>query len=317
MMQIFVRNIRASGHNLTFNRNMSTSAKIGFIGLGNMGKEMATNLVLKGRNVAVYDINEKSMDEVASHGAQKCGSLKELASQVTHVITMVPSAAQVKKIYLDNDGLLANLPSKSFLIDTSTIGPVAALEVLKEVKAKGHTMVDAPVSGGVPAATAASLTFMVGGDEESFKLAEPILKDMGKKVLHCGDNGQGQFSKVCNNLLCGCNMASVAETFRLANAGKSDLQKLTDVVNISSGRCWPTEVYHPVPGITKGTPSNRDYAGGFFVSHMLKDLRLAIAAAEEYGLSVPMAKRAAELYQQLVDDGYGEIDFGSIYKYGK
>ncbi len=176
----------------------------------------------------------------------------------------------------------------------------------------GHMAVDAPVSGGIAAANAGTLTFMVGGSDEAFARSEPILAEMGKAVIHAGDSGAGQAAKICNNMLLGATMVATCEAFALADRLGLDAQRFYDIASVSSGQSWSMTSYCPVPGVGLETPADRDYRGGFAAALMLKDLRLAMEAAEANGANTPMGARARELYEAFVAGDADGLDFSAI-----
>jgi 3-hydroxyisobutyrate dehydrogenase len=299
--------------------------RIGFVGLGNMGVPMATNLVKAGHHLVAFDINEKAVQTlVAQHPNQVSAApnLKSLAqggdssAQKTplldSIITMLPEPQHVRSVYLGDAGLLSNLPASCLLIDASTIDPQTAREVAQVAYDKGHTMVDAPVSGGTGGAQAATLTFMVGGDEAAFEQARPILQVMGKNIVHCGGNGNGQVAKVANNMLLAISMIGAAEAMSLGVSLGMDPKVLAGIINTSSGRCWSTEVYNPYPGVLDTAPAARGYTGGFGADLMLKDVGLATTAAKTVKQAVPMGALAQQLYQTFSNLGHGGLDFSAI-----
>uniref|UniRef100_A0A0G4HAD7 3-hydroxyisobutyrate dehydrogenase n=1 Tax=Chromera velia CCMP2878 TaxID=1169474 RepID=A0A0G4HAD7_9ALVE len=294
--------------------------KVGFIGLGVMGAPMAKNLVNKGFKVVVFDKVPETVKMMELLGAASVSSLDALASETSTVISMVPSTAHVRSIYCGDGGLFGLLQKhqkKGFIIDCSTIDPVSAAEINEEARGAGHTMVDAPVSGGSPAAQAGSLTFMVGASGDDFSRAEPYLSAMGKHAIHIGPPGQGAAVKVCNNLILATQMLGVAEGFRLADKLGVDLKTFAQVVNSSSGRSWSSDSYCPAPGVMEGVPASRDYAGGFTVRLMLKDLGLAQQAGEVTGTDLFIANKTAQVYKDVEEQGHGDLDFGCVFKFGR
>ncbi|EEQ99349.1 3-hydroxyisobutyrate dehydrogenase, putative [Perkinsus marinus ATCC 50983] len=292
---------------------------IGFIGLGNMGAGMAANLLKAQRNLVVFDKFKDSpgVKEAASKGARVAEDLEELCGSSEVIISMLPGTRDVEELYTaTNGGILSLLEKSSFLIDCSTIDPIAAQHVIRKAQEQGHRMVDAPVSGGVPAAKAGTLTFMVGADTpEDLKTATAILDAMGNPK-HCGGTGLGQAVKVSNNLILAASMLGVAEGFRLAKSLGVDPKVFAEIVNTSTGRCWSSDTYNPVPGVLdKDIPSNRSYSGGFMVDLMVKDLDLAKAAAEGCGAEVPVAAFARDLYASVGAKGHGRKDFSCVYEY--
>ena len=287
-------------------------AKIGFIGLGNMGLPMARNLLKAGHAVQGFDVSKAQADALAASGGQAAAGVKAAASGVEVVITMLPAGKQVREVYLGPDGVLAAAGSDALLIDSSTIDVETARAVAAAAQAKGIAMLDAPVSGGVGGAQAGTLTFMVGGGAAAFTRAKPILEQMGKTIVHAGGAGNGQAAKICNNMILGVSMIAVSEAFVLAEKLGLDAQKLFDISSKSSGQCWSMTSYCPVPGPVPASPANRDYKAGFTAAMMLKDLQLAQDAAAAAGAKTPLGADAARLYSQYVASGEGPRDFSGV-----
>lgn len=288
---------------------------IGFLGLGNMGGPMARNLLKAGHQVCVFDLSTAAVDALVQAGATQATSVAGVArSDVEVIITMLPAATHVRQVYLDEDGLLANVPAGVLLIDSSTIDPMTAREVAAAAANNGNPMIDAPVSGGTVGAAAGTLTFMVGGSEADFQKAQPILATMGKNIVHCGGTGNGQVAKVANNLLLGISMIGAAEAMSLGVSLGMDAKVLAGVINSSSGRCWSTEVYNPFPGVVENSPASREYSGGFGTDLMLKDLGLAAEAARQVRQPVILGGLAQQLYQAFSMQGNGTLDFSAIIK---
>lgn len=284
--------------------------RIGFIGLGNMGGGMAANLAKAGHDVRAFDLSEDALVRAKHAGCLVAESAAAATDGVEAVVTMLPAGKHVEQVYTES--LFGNAPNGALLIDCSTIDVATAKRVAEAAAAKGLVAVDAPVSGGIAAANEGTLTFMVGGSNEAFARAEPILANMGKAVIHAGANGAGQAAKICNNMLLGATMVATCETFLLAKKLGLDLQTFFDIASKASGQCWSMTSYCPVPGVGPVTPADRDYQGGFAGALMLKDLRLAMEAAGSVAADVPMGARAAELYQQFADAGQGGLDFSGI-----
>ena len=287
-------------------------AVIGFIGLGNMGTGMAANLAKAGHVVRAFDVSEAALSRAAEVGATRMRSVTEAVAGADAVVTMLQTGQQVHDIY-ENEAFLG-VSGGTILIDCSTIDVATAREASKAAVAHGLDMVDAPVSGGVAGAVAGTLTFMVGGTDKSFSLAQPILATMGKVVIHAGPAGSGQAAKLCNNMLLGASMIATAEAFNLAIKLGLDPQVFFDISSKASGQCWAMTSYCPVPGPVPSAPSNRDYDGGFMSALMLKDLKLAMAASQAIGASVPMGALAESLYQNFVNLGGAPKDFSAIIK---
>ena len=245
-------------------------AVIGFIGLGNMGLPMAQNLVKAGHAVTGFDIQSSAVEKLAAAGAKGATSIAHACDGADVVVTMLPAGEQVRMSYLDDGGVIAHAKARAVLIDSSTIDVETARAVAKTAGAKGLAMLDAPVSGGVSGAQAATLTFMVGGTDDAFAQAKPILEAMGKTIVHAGGSGNGQAAKICNNMILGVSMIAVSEAFLLAEKLGLDAQKLFDISSKSSGQCWSMTSYCPVPGPVPASPANRDYQAGFTAAMMLK-----------------------------------------------
>ncbi|NLB30629.1 MAG: 3-hydroxyisobutyrate dehydrogenase [Alcaligenaceae bacterium] len=293
--------------------------RIGFIGLGNMGGPMALNLAKAGHDLTVFDL---SADAIANLQEQAqitvAASPVEVAAAGQEVIvTMLPAAAHVKSVYLGSDGesgIVAASAAGTVMIDSSTIDPASAREVAQVAESKGIVVLDAPVSGGTVGAQNATLTFMVGGTEEGFEKAKPILQAMGKNIVYCGGHGNGQVAKVANNMLLGISMVGVAEAMNLGVKLGMDAKTLAGIINTSSGRCWSSDVNNPWPGVIETAPAGRDYQGGFFTDLMLKDMGLALEAAAQSGCAVEMGELAHNLYKGSSEAGNGRIDFSSVLK---
>ena len=289
-------------------------AAIGFIGLGNMGAPMAANLATAGHRVTGFDLVPRAMEALTTKGGHVVASLAEVAGAGDIMITMLPAGPQVRSVYLDPGGVLAGARRGALLIDCSTIDVETARAVAAAAKEAGFDMLDAPVSGGVSGAEAASLTFMVGGEAEIFARAQLVLAAMGRTIVHAGPAGNGQAAKICNNMILGISMIAVCEAFSLAERLGLEAQTLFDISSKSSGQCWALTSYCPVPGPVPASPANRDYAPGFTAAMMLKDLRLAQQAAGATATATPLGATAASLYQMFVDGGAGVLDFSGIYR---
>ncbi|UCO96065.1 3-hydroxyisobutyrate dehydrogenase [Metapseudomonas lalkuanensis] len=286
---------------------------IGFLGLGNMGGPMARNLLKAGHTLTVFDPSPLATAALVELGARTANGPAELARDgVTAIITMLPTAAHVKDVYLGAEGLLANVNRGVLLIDSSTIDPLSAREVAKAAAAQGNPMLDAPVSGGTGGAAAGTLTFMVGGTDSAFDHAQPLLAAMGKNIVHCGASGNGQVAKIANNMLLGISMVGVAEAMALGVSLGMDAKVLAGIINTSSGRCWSSEINNPFPGVLENAPASRGYSGGFGTDLMLKDLGLATEAARHAKQPVVLGAAAQQLYQTFSLQGYGGLDFSAI-----
>ena len=285
-------------------------ARVAFIGLGNMGGGMAANLAKAGHDVRAFDLNQEALDKAEAAGCLPVATAAEAVDGAEAIVTMLPAGTHVEGVY--NDAVFGRAQPSTILIDCSTIDVATARRVAEAAAAKGLTAVDAPVSGGIAAANAGTLTFMVGGSAEGFDRAKPFLDQMGKVVIHAGTSGAGQAAKMANNMLLGATMIATCEAFKLAERLGLDPQTFYDISSVSSGQSWSMTSYCPVPGVGPETPADRDYQGGFAAALMLKDLRLAMQAAEGAGASTPLGKHAAEMYEAFVADGHGTTDFSGI-----
>jgi len=287
-------------------------AKITFIGLGNMGGPMASNLVKAGHEVTVFDLSKDAVSALVSEGAKTADTAHEAANGADCVITMLPAGQHVEAVYLGDDGLLAKLPAGTLVIDSSTIAPETARGVAEVARAKDIPFLDAPVSGGVGGAKAGTLTFICGGSEEAFNKAKPILEAMGKNIFHAGDHGSGQVAKICNNMLLAILMSGTSEALALGVKNGLDPAVLSEIMKQSSGGNWALNVYNPWPGVMEGVPASRNYEGGFLVNLMTKDLGLAFDNAVKNQASIPMGSLARNLFQLHAGQGNGSLDFSSI-----
>jgi 3-hydroxyisobutyrate dehydrogenase len=285
-------------------------AKIAFIGLGNMGGPMAANLAKAQHQVMAFDLSSSAVDAAVDKGAKKATSAAEAVKGAEIVVTMLPAGKHVREVY--EKDVLPNVAKGTLLIDCSTIDVESARHVGALAQKAGLEMIDAPVSGGVGGATAGTLTFMVGGSEQAFAKAKPVLDKMGKNIVHAGASGNGQAAKICNNMILGVSMIAVSEGFMLAKRLGLDAQKLFDVASTASGQCWSLTNYCPVPGPVPTSPANRDYQAGFTAAMMLKDLMLAQQAANAAGASTPLGAEAAQLFNLFVNSGNGAKDFSGI-----
>ena len=290
-------------------------ARIGFIGLGNMGLPMALNLIKAGHQVEGFDVSSEAVGKLVAAGGIDAGSVKGAASRGDVVLTMLPAGQQVRQIYLENGGIIENANGGTLLIDSSTIDVETTRVVSAAADVRGLPIVDAPVSGGVGGAQGATLTFMVGGSENAFARAKPILEAMGKTIVHAGGPGNGQAAKICNNLMLGISMIAVSEAFVLAEKLGLDAQKLFDISSKSSGQCWAMTSYCPVPGLVPSSPANRDYQAGFTGAMMLKDLKLAHDAGRAVGATTPLGAGAAAVYERFVEEGGSDTDFSGIIRF--
>ena len=291
--------------------NNTAKPNIAFIGLGNMGAPMAENLLKAGYALSVYDLSAEAIQRLQQAGASVADSPKEAASNAQVVISMLPAGQHVHSVYLGDNGLLAELPKGTLVIDSSTIAAADARVVAEAASELGIDFLDAPVSGGTGGAIAGSLTFIVGGSDDAFTKAEPILAVMGKNIFHAGDHGAGQVAKICNNMLLGILMAGTAEAINLGVKNGLDPKVLSDIMLQSSGRNWTLEVYNPYPQVMENVPSSNGYKGGFMSKLMQKDLNLAMQTAKDTDVETPMGAKATELYAEHTIEN-GDKDFSSI-----
>jgi 3-hydroxyisobutyrate dehydrogenase len=285
---------------------------IGFIGLGHMGLPMAINLVRAGHRVTGFDLQPSARENLVKAGGIAAHDLNGTVLEQDVIITMLQTGTQVKQVCLGENGLFALAANPVLFIDCSSIDVESSQELHQAAEQKQLPFVDAPVSGGVAGAAAATLTFMVGGTAKAFAQAEVILSVIGKKIIHTGSAGSGQAAKICNNMILGISMIAVSEAFILAEKLGLTPQKLYEVVTNASGQCWVMNKYVPVPNVLDNVPANQDYKPGFTVAMMLKDLGLSQRSAATAKVETPLGKHATELYQQFSDAGMSELDFSAI-----
>lgn len=317
----------------TFSSTVRRLDNYAFIGLGQMGYQMARNLQSKlppSDTVRIYDINRGAAEKLAQEmSAQQAGgasvhvadSAAGASREADTVVTCLPEPQHVKGTYesiLKSE--LSARPGPRLFIDCSTIDPTSSREVAAAVdkalpNGQGH-FVDAPMSGGVVGATAGTLTFMLGCPESLVARSENVLKRMGKRVLHCGPQGAGLAAKLANNYLLAIENIATAEAMNLGSRWGLDPKVLASVINVSTGKCWPSEVNNPVPGVVETAPANRDYQGGFGIGLMRKDLRLAILAAKEADAKLVLADKASEVYETAEsEDRCKGRDFSVVYRW--
>jgi 3-hydroxyisobutyrate dehydrogenase len=282
---------------------------IGFIGLGNMGGPMAANLVKSGDQVVGFDVIAAARDAGAQSGITVASSAKACVEKADIVVTMLPAGEHVRSVWSE---ILPAAKTGALFIDCSTIDVTSARAAHKLAAEHGIAALDAPVSGGVGGAKGATLTFMVGGAAEAFARGKPVLERMGKRVVHCGDAGNGQAAKICNNMILGASMIAVSEAFVLGEKLGLSHQALFDVAAASSGQCWSLTSYCPVPGPVPASPANNDYKPGFAAALMLKDLNLARAAADALHVKTAIGAHAAQIYEQFAKAGHSGSDFSGI-----
>ena len=288
--------------------------RIGFIGLGNMGSGMCANLCKAGHEVRAFDLNAEVVKAAEGHGAIAAATIADAVKDSEIVVTMLPAGKHVLSVYFGEDGVASHTATGTLFLDCSTIAVEDAREAASKAEAAGFLMADAPVSGGTAAADAGTLTFMVGGPDEAYAKAKPILDVMGKNIFHAGGSGNGQAAKIANNMLLGISMIGTCEAFNLAEKLGLDAQTFFDISSTASGQCWSMTSYCPAPGPVPTAPANRDYQPGFAVAMMLKDLHLAASAARAAGAEVTLGEMAEKIYQDLDTRGHGGLDFSGVMK---
>lgn len=287
---------------------------IAFIGLGKMGTPMVKNLLLHGHHIKVYDIAREAIGRCVEMGAIGADSVIDALEDASLVITMLQTGKQVQAVCLGPEGVFANIKKNALYIDSSSIDIDTCRNLHQQAKQAGISMLDAPVSGGVKGAEAASLTIMVGGERQDFEEGKPYLELLGKFVVHAGPAGNGQAAKICNNMILGISMIAVSEAFCLAEKLGLEAKKLFEVSSHASGQCWSLTSYCPVPGILENVPANYEYRPGFTAAMMLKDLKLSQQAAQFAGVDTELGAKATEIYQQFIDSDQGQLDFSAIIK---
>jgi 3-hydroxyisobutyrate dehydrogenase len=286
-------------------------ATIGFIGLGNMGAPMAANLVKAGETLAAFDVVAAAMQAAAQNGVPIAANAAATVANADVVLTMLPGGQEVLAVWRE---VLPAAKTGALFIDCSTIDVASARAAHGLAAERGIASLDAPVSGGVGGARAATLTFMVGGAPDAFARGKPVLERMGKRIVHCGAAGNGQTAKICNNMILGASMIAVSEAFVLGEKLGLSHQALFDVAAASSGQCWSLTSYCPVPGPVPASPANNDYKPGFTAALMLKDLKLAREAANSAKAKTAIGAHAAQIYEQFAQAGHGTLDFSAIIK---
>ncbi len=291
------------------------SGQISFIGVGNMGNPMAKNLMNAGKKVKVFDISKNMIEKAKKNNLEVVENLEDLITKETNiVITMLPEGKNSKDIYLGEKGIINKVSKNCLIIDCSTIDIQTSIEIGKKATSLGIKMIDAPVSGGLMGAKKATLNIMVGGTKESFELALPILKIMGKNIFHAGEIGCGNGAKICNNMSLGITMIAASESLMLAKRLNIDIKKVHEIMKNASGNSWPISVYPPVPGLIEGAPSNNKYKAGFSSAMMAKDLKLANEASKSVNANTPLGKKALEIFSKFCENGNSEADFSAISK---
>lgn len=286
--------------------------KIGFFGVGNMGGPMAANLVKAGHAVRAFDLSAELVEQAVANGCEAGSDPADTVKDADVVISMLPSGRAVAGLYLGDAGVLQQIDPATLIIDCSTIDTDTTGALAQAAEASGHAVIDAPVSGGVGGATAGTLTFICGGETAAVERARPLLECMGKNVFHAGAHGAGQVAKICNNMLLAIHMIGTCEALQMGVDNGLDPKVLSDIMLASSGRNWSLELYNPWPGVMDSVPAANDYAGGFAVDLMNKDLTLALETALAKGSRTPMGSLAKSLYGVHGSKGQGRLDFSSI-----
>lgn len=289
-----------------------TTTRAAFIGLGNMGGPMAVNLHRAGCSVVAFDLSDEACARAREQGLEVAASAQDAVAGAQVVISMLPASRHLEALYLGDGGLLAALEEGALIIDCSTVSPAAARKLAKAAAQRGLAVIDAPVSGGTAGAAAGSLTFIVGGELAALERARPLLQAMGKNIFHLGEAGAGQVAKLCNNMALGVIMAVTGEALSLGVAHGLDPKVLSQMMAVSTGRSWATEVCNPWPGVLEQAPASRGYTGGFGNDLMLKDLGLAVEAAIEAGATIPLGELARNLYAMNRAAGRAGLDFSSV-----
>jgi 3-hydroxyisobutyrate dehydrogenase len=289
-------------------------AKIGFIGLGNMGLPMARNLLKAGHQVTGFDLAEAALKALEEAGGGRAADPAAAAGAAEAVVTALPGPPQVRKVYLGDAGILAAAAKGTLFIDCSTVDVETARAVGDEATSRGQLMLDCPMSGGVGGAQAGTLTFMAGGPDAAFAAARPILAAMGRNIFHAGPSGAGAAAKICNNMMLAIEMIGVAEGFNLAEKLGLEARKLYEISSTATARCWSLNDYCPAPGPVPTSPANRNYQPGFAAALMLKDLRIAMQAAQAAGAHTPLGAHATQIYTLMELAGQGGSDFSGVIK---
>lgn len=282
--------------------------KVGFIGLGIMGKPMVRNLLKAGHEVVVFDVMQENVEEAAAAGAVPVQSSKAVAQQCKTIITMLPNSPHVKAAVMGENGVLEGAQEGSILIDMSSIAPLASQEISRACAGKGVKMIDAPVSGGEPKAIDGTMSIMAGGEKEVFDQVYDLLMVMGGSAVHCGDIGAGNTTKLANQVIVALNIAAVSEAFMLSTKAGVDPMKVFDA--IKGGLAGSTVMDAKVPMITAG-----NFNPGFKIDLHIKDLNNALETGHGVGAPLPMTALAMEMLQTLRADGCGQEDHSAIAKY--
>ncbi len=286
--------------------------RIGFIGVGTMGKPMAANLIKAGHQLSVFDLNPVALDELAGLGAEPAGTAAAAVAGADLAITMVPSSPNVEAAVLGAGGVLEGLKPGTILIEMSTIDPLVTRRVAAVAAERGVKMLDAPVSGSLPRAIDGTLTIMVGGPRDVFDACLPILHRMGENIFHVGEVGMGETVKLCNNLIAAISQVAVSEAFALGVAAGVDPKILHQVISKSSGDCWVLRTRPPYPGLVENAPVDQDWAPGFMADLMLKDIGLALSLAHGVGATALLGALTQQLYAATSKAGHGKKDMSAV-----
>src|SRR6056300_280530 len=288
--------------------------KIGFVGLGNMGAKMVTNLLKANYEVIGYDINEEFIKQLLPKGLKKASDLNDISKDINIIITMLPNGEIVEQVL---DSIIDSLRPGTLITDSSTIDVDKAKILHKKCENRKLLSLDAPVSGGIGGAENGTLTFMVGGTENAYDIMLPLFEVMGKKSLLCGSYGTGQATKACNNMLLATTMIGVGEAFNLGKNLGLDPQKLFEILSTSTGSCWAINSYCPIKGVGPESPADNNFQPGFSASLMLKDLTIALKSIDATYTSAPFGKRAQENFIEMVKENKGNLDFSAITKFNE
>jgi 3-hydroxyisobutyrate dehydrogenase len=288
------------------------SQRIGFVGVGTMGKPMAENLVRAGYQLTVFDLNPVPLQELEKLGATPASTPSAAASNADITVTMLPSSPHVEAVVLGPDGVLDGLQSGATLVEMSTIDPFVTRNVARAAAERGIKMLDAPVSGSLPKAIDGTLTIMVGGPKDVFEASLPVLRAMGENIFHVGEIGMGETVKLCNNLIAAINQIAVSEAFSIGVAAGADPQALHEVICKSSGDCWALRTRPPYRGLVEGAPVDQEWAPGFMTDLMLKDVGLVLSLARGVGATSILGALAQQLYGAASVAGLGRKDFSAV-----
>lgn len=289
--------------------------KVGFLGLGNMGLPMTMNLRKNGFEVTGYEIGDAQKKAATAAGTPVAASIKDAIKDADWIVTALPKTEHVDNVLHMKDGIFECAKKGAYILDVSTISPVASAKFNQEAAQHGLTFMDSPMSGGINGAKAGTLSFMVGGTDAEFAHAKTLLSGMGANFFHCGKAGNGEVAKLVNNLMLGVNMCAASEGIAFGEKMGIDPKILTDVISVSTGRSFVVTNYNPYPGIVENAPSTNNYDGGFGTLLMLKDLNLAIDAAKDSGATSEFAQSAANYFEDTAKQGGANKDYSYVYQY--